>query len=64
MDDTTSCVLWRANMGRAIKNVGQIALCLMPMHAAKAKLFARTANIRAVMSDVSAVEKPLLQTYC
>src|ERR1035437_8111296 len=52
MDAITSRVLLLAGVGRAIKPAGQTTFYLTPMHAAKDKLIALIANIRAALSHV------------
>jgi hypothetical protein len=51
-----------ASVGRAVKHAGQTTLYLTPMHAAKDKLLALIANIRAALSHVRAVAEQLPQT--
>ena len=58
----TSRALLLASVGRAVKHAGQTTLYLTPMHAAKDKLLALIANIRAALSHVRAVAEQLPQT--
>ena len=62
MESITSRALLLAGVGRAVKHAGQTTLYLTPMHAAKDKLMALIANIRAVLSHVKAVAEQLPQT--
>ena len=55
MEAITSRALLLAGVGRAVKHAGQTTLYLTPMHAAKDKLMALIANIRAALSHVRAV---------
>ena len=50
MEAITSRALLLAGVGRAVKHAGQTTLYLTPMHAAKDKLMALIANIRAAES--------------
>jgi hypothetical protein len=59
MEATTSRALLLAGVGRAVKHAGQTTLYLTPMHAAKDKLMALLANIRAALSHVRAVAEQL-----
>jgi hypothetical protein len=62
MEAITSRALLLASVGRAVKHAGQTTLYLTPMHAAKDKLLALIANIRAALSHVRAVAEQLPQT--
>lgn len=62
MEAITSRALLLAGVGRAVKHAGQTTLYLTPMHAAKGKLLALIANIRAALSHVKAVAEQLPQT--
>jgi hypothetical protein len=62
MEAITSRALLLASVGRAVKHAGQTTLYLTPMHAAKDKLLALIANIRAALSHVRAVAVQLPQT--
>lgn len=61
MEAITSRALLLAGVGRAVKHAGQTTLYLTPMHAAKDKLMALIANIRAALSRVRAVAEQLPQ---
>ena len=61
MEAVTSRALLLAGVGRAVKHAGQTTLYLTPMHAAKDKLLALIANIRAALSHVRAVAEQLPQ---
>ena len=61
MEAITSRALLLAGVGRAVKHAGQTTLYLTPMHAAKDKLLALIANIRAALSHVRAVAEQLPQ---
>lgn len=62
MEAITSRALLLAGVGRAVKHAGQTTLYLTPMHAAKDKLLALIANIRAALSHVRTVAEQLPQT--
>lgn len=62
MEAITSRALLLARVGRVVKRAGQTTLYLTPMHAAKEKLVALIANIRAALSHVRAVVEQLPQT--
>ena len=62
MEAITSRALLLAGVGRAVKDSGQTTLYLTAMHAAKDKLMALIANIRAALSHVRAVAEQLPQT--
>ena len=62
MEAITSRALLLAGVGRAVKHAGQTTLYLTPMHAAKDKLMALLANIRAALSHVKAVAEQLPAT--
>ena len=62
MEAITSRALLLASVGRAVKHAGQTTLYLTPMHAAKDKLIALIANIRAALSHVRAVAEQLPRT--
>ena len=59
MEAITSRALLLASVGRAVKHAGQTTLYLTPMHAAKDKLLALIANIRAALSHVRDVAEQL-----
>jgi hypothetical protein len=62
MEAITSRALLLASVGRAVKHAGQTGqttLYLTPMHAAKDKLLALIANIRAALSHVRDVAEQL-----
>jgi Transposase DDE domain group 1 len=63
MEAITSRALLLAGVGRAVKHAGQTTLYLTPMHAAKDKLMALIANIRAALSHVRAVAEQLPATH-
>jgi hypothetical protein len=59
MEAITSRALLLASVGRAVKHAGQTTLYLTPMHAAKDKLLALIANIRAALGHVRDVAEQL-----
>ena len=59
MEAITSRALLLAGVGRAVKHAGQTTLYLTPMHAAKDRLMALIANIRAALAHVRAVAEQL-----
>jgi Transposase DDE domain group 1 len=63
MEAITSRALLLAGVGRAVKHAGQTTLYLTPMHAAKDRLMALLANIRAALSHVRAVAEQLPATH-
>ncbi len=62
MEAITSRALLLAGVGRAVKHAGQTTLYLTPMHAAKDKLMALLANVRAALGHVRAVAEQLPST--
>ena len=59
MEAITSRALLLASVGRAVKHAGKTTLYLTPMHAAKDKVLALIANIRAALSHVRKVAEQL-----
>ena len=59
MEAITSRALLLAGVGRTVKHAGQTTLHLTPVHAAKDKLMALIANLRAAPSHVRSVAEQL-----
>lgn len=59
MEAITSRAILLASVGRAAKHARQTMLYLTPMHAAKDKLLALIANIRAALSHVRSCLRPI-----
>jgi hypothetical protein len=59
MEAITSRALLLAGVGRAVRHAGQTTVHLTPMHAAKDKLMALLANIRAALGHVRSVAEQL-----